>query len=91
MNLNRHTARISNHAKDQAAAKGWSLWQVYLAHIDPDVTYPSGRYPGQVRCIRGNLVAIIDATRNICVTVYENIVETELRPDQIVKGERIAS
>lgn len=83
--------RITTHAMAQAKAKGWTLRQVFLAHVDPDVTYPSGRYPGQVRHIRGNLVAIIDAAANRCVTVYENVVETALRPDQIAKGEKITT
>lgn len=82
--------RIATHAIEQARAKGWSLRQVWLAHVDPDVSYPSGRYPGQVRHIRGNLVAIIDAAQNRCVTVYENVVETALRPDQIAAGVRIS-
>lgn len=84
-------ARISDHAKAQAAAKGWSLADVYQAHVDPDICYPSGRYPGQQRHIRGNLVVIVDVRRNKAVTVYLNVEETELRPDQIANGERKAS
>jgi hypothetical protein len=83
--------RISTHAKEQAAAKGWSLHQVWQAHVDPDICYPSRRYEGQERRIRGNLVAIVDVARDLCVTVYENVVETALRPDQIARGDRIAS
>lgn len=78
--------RITDHAKAQAAAKGWSLDQVYQAHVDPDICYPSGRFPGQQRHIRDNLVVIVDAARNMAVTVYENVVETELRPDQVAAG-----
>lgn len=89
--MNHHNARISNHAKEQAAAKGWSLRDVWLAHVDPDITYASGKYAGQVRCIRGNLVAIVDEARNICVTVYANVVETDLRPDQIARGDKISA
>lgn len=82
-------ARITDHAKAQAAEKGWTLDEVYRAHVDPHICYPSGRYPGQQRHIRDNLVVIVDAARNICVTVYENVVETELRPDQIAAGVQI--
>lgn len=91
MNSFHHNARISTHAIEQAREKGWTLRQVWAAHIDPDVRYPSGRYPGQYRHIRGNLVVIVDEARNMAVTVYLNVEETALRPDQIAKGERIAS
>lgn len=91
MKFDRHTARISDHAKEQAAAKGWSLWDVYLAHVDPDVSYPSLKYRGQTRCIRGDLCAVIDNRKNICVTVYLNVEETPLRPDQIARGDRISA
>lgn len=90
MNNRRINARISDHAKAQAEAKGWSLHQVWLAHTDPDVTYPSLKYKDQTRCIRGDLVAIVDDKTNKCVTVYLNIEETDLRPDQIEKGEVIS-
>lgn len=91
MNSFHHNARISDHAIAQAAEKGWTLHEVWLAHIDPDVRYPSLRYPGQFRHIRGNLVVIVDERLNKAVTVYLNVEETALRPDQIAKGERIAS
>lgn len=86
-----HDARISDHAKAQAEAKGWSLHDVWLAHVDPDVRYPSGRYPGQQRHIRGDLVVIVDEARNKAVTVYLNVKETDLRPDQVAKGEVISA
>lgn len=91
MTTNRITtpARISDHCKAQAAEKGWTLDEVYKAHIDPDICYPSGRFPGQQRHIRDNLVVIVDAARNIAVTVYENVTETALRPDQIAAGVKI--
>ena len=59
---------------------------------DPDVTYPSGsKYPGQVRRIRGGIVAVVDEAANRCITFYENVVETALRTDQIANGESISS
>jgi hypothetical protein len=90
MNPTTSAPRISDHGKAQAAAKGWTLHQVWLAHVDPDVTYPSRR-EGQMRHIRGNLVVIVDARSNRAITVYENIVDTPLRADQIAKGERKAA
>ncbi len=83
--------RISDHAKAQAAAKGFSLDAVFLAHSDPDISYANGRYAGQARRIRDGIVAVVDEARNICVTVYANVVETELRPDQIARGDRISA
>lgn len=91
MNSFHHNARISDHAIDQAASKGWSLHDVWLAHIDPDVRYPSGRYPGQYRHCRGDLVVIVDERLNKAVTVYKNVEETPLRPDQVAKGEKISA
>lgn len=82
-------ARITTHAKEQAAAKGWTLDEVFRAHVDPDIAYPSGRFPGQQRHIRDGLVVIVDAARNMAVTVYENVVETALRDDQIAAGVEI--
>lgn len=86
-----HDARISDHAITQAAEKGWTLDQVFAAHAFPHVRYPSGSHPGQYRHIRGDLVVIVDERRNKAVTVYLNVKETDLRPDQIARGERKAS
>lgn len=83
--------RITDHAKAQAALKGWSLDDVFQAHVDPDICYPSGSHPGQQRHIRNDLVVVVDAKRNTAVTVYLNVKETDLRPDQIARGERKAS
>lgn len=79
MNPTNHPApTITRHAAEQAKAKGFTARETWLAMTDPDVTYPSNpkKYPGQVRRIRGHIVAVV---------------ETALRADQIAKGERIAS
>lgn len=83
--------RITSHAKQQAANKGFTLEQVFLAHTDPDICYPStqSRFPNQQRHVRDGLVVVVDATRNMAVTIYENVVETPLRPDQIAAGVEI--
>jgi hypothetical protein len=81
---------MTRHAAEQAKSKGFTAKQTWLAMTDPDVTYPSRR-EGQVRRIRGNVVAIVDEAANRCITFYENVVETPLRADQIARGERIAS
>lgn len=87
---NRPAPTITRHAAEQAKAKGFSARDTWLAMTDPDVTYPSGKkYPGQVRRIRGNIVAVVDEKMNRAITFYENVVETALRADQIAAGVRI--
>lgn len=73
---------LSAHASRQAQAKGWSNDDVLAAANDPHVTYDNGRYPGQKRHIRGDLVAIVHPESRQVKTVYQNVTETELRPDQ---------
>jgi hypothetical protein len=81
----------TRHAVEQAAAKGFTAEQTYLAVHEPHVTYPSGpKYPGQERRIRDGVVAVVHVADRRVITFYENVVETALRPDQIAKGERIA-
>jgi hypothetical protein len=82
----------TRHAVEQAKAKGFSARDTFLAMTDPDITYPSGRrYPHQERRIRGDIVAVVDKITNTAITFYKNVVETDLRPDQIARGERKAS
>lgn len=89
--MNHPQPTITRHAAEQAKAKGFTARETWLAMIDPDVTYPSNpkKYPGQVRRIRGNIVAVVDEAKNIAITFYENVVETDLRADQIAAGVRI--
>lgn len=75
--------RITRHARQQAEAKGFSPRDVYLAAVDPDVTYPSRSHPGQVRCVRSGLCVVIDPVAAVIITVYLHCEETPLRPDQI--------
>lgn len=91
--MNNHPVpTITRHAVEQAKAKGFSARETWLAMTDPDVTYPSGsKYPGQVRRIRGHIVAVVDEKTNRCITFYENVVETALRADQIAAGVEIGA
>lgn len=84
---------MTRHAREQARSKGFTTEQTWLAMTDPDVTYPSNpkRFPGQERRIRGDVVAVVDKARNQAITFYLNVVETDLRPDQVARGERKAS
>jgi hypothetical protein len=73
---------ISKHAAQQAEQKGWTLAEIYAAANSPVITYQNGRYPNQMRHIRGDVVAIVDPKAQRIITVYKNVVETPLRPDQ---------
>lgn len=73
---------LSGHAAQQARAKGWSHSDVLAAANDPHTTYENGRYPGQMRHIRNDLVAVVHPESKTVVTVYQNVTETDLRPDQ---------
>lgn len=82
---------MTRHAAKQAAAKGFTAHETWLVMTDPHVTYPSGpKYPGQIRRIRGNIVAVVDEKMNKAITFYENVVETALRPDQIAAGVKVS-
>lgn len=74
--------RLTRHAERQAAAKGWTEKDVLLAAESPLHTYPSGRVPGQLRHVRGDIVAIVEPKSRKVVTVYADVVETDLRRDQ---------
>lgn len=73
---------LSPHAANQAAMKGWQHHEILAAANDPHTTYANGRYPGQMRHIRGDIVAVVDPDRKKVVTVYKNVEETALRSDQ---------
>jgi hypothetical protein len=73
---------LSGHAAQQARAKGWSEDEVLAAANDPHTTYANGRYEGQMRHIRGDMVAVVHPDSKKVVTVYQNVKETDLRPDQ---------
>ncbi len=73
---------LSGHAAQQARAKGWSEDDVLHAANHHEVAYDNGRYPDQKRHIRGDIVAVVHPASKKVVTVYKNVAETELRPDQ---------
>jgi hypothetical protein len=73
---------LSGHAAQQARAKGFSEDAVIDAANNHSVRYANGRYPGQFRHIKDDIVAVVHPESRKIVTVYENVRETELRPDQ---------
>jgi len=78
------------HFVRQAQSKGFTAQETWLAMTEPHITYPSGQYPHQERRIRNDVVCVVDTITNQAITVYKNVVETDLRPDQIARGERIS-
>ncbi|MDX3260721.1 hypothetical protein PV336_15990 [Streptomyces sp. MI02-2A] len=83
------TYRLTHHAKQQAAAKGWTEKEVLRAANEPLSTYRSGRVYGQRRHVRGDIVAIVDPDRKTVVTCYLDVEETDLRADQIDGDSRV--
>lgn len=73
---------LSGHAAQQARAKGWSEDDVLHAANNPSITYANGRYPDQMRHIHNDIVAVVHPESRKVVTVYQNVKETDLRPDQ---------
>lgn len=77
-----NTYRITHHAKTQAESKGFTVADIQAAAMHPSVTYANGRYPNQMRHIRNGLVAVVDTVNRTVVTIYADVIETDLRPDQ---------
>jgi hypothetical protein len=81
--------RLTYHAQQQARAKGWSAQEILEAANSPQHTYPSSRHPGQMRHVRGDIVAVVDPAAQRIVTVYKDVEETSLRADQTDQGARL--
>lgn len=73
---------LQPHARAQAALKGFTSEAVLGAANNPSISYESLRFPGQLRRIRGDIVAVCDPGTMRVITVYENVKETALREDQ---------
>lgn len=86
MNARRLGYSFTRHAKTQAVEKGFSLADVLKAASEPTITYGNGMAANQVRHIRGDIVAIVDVENHSIITVYKNVTETEVRPDQVESG-----
>lgn len=76
------TFRLSRHAAEQALAKGFDLMDILEAAAYPSTRYENRRHAGQMRHIRGDIVTVIAEDGCTIVTVYVNVKETAVRPDQ---------
>ena len=75
----------TSHARRQAQSKGFDTYDLLAAAGAPEVTYAHGpAYPGQYRHIRAGIVTVVDPTARRIITVYVNVTETPIRPDQRV-------
>jgi uncharacterized DUF497 family protein len=73
---------ITTHAERTIESKGIALEDVEAVWHDPDLVYPSNRYPGQHKRIgRGIVLCCEDSTGKV-ITVFVNMTNTPLRPDQ---------
>lgn len=73
---------LSQHVVRQAQQKGIPLPEVEACVDFPETSYPSRRFPGQVRRTRGRLCVVVDPEERRAITVYLTQVETDLRDDQ---------
>lgn len=74
---------ITAHAVKQVQAKGFALRDVVAVAQRPDFAYESRRYPGQEKRIGNGLCVVVDPKAQRIITVFEHLVRTSLRPDQI--------
>lgn len=73
---------ITTHAERTIESKGIALEDVEAVWMEPELTYPSERYPGQHKRIgRGIVLCCEDSTGKV-ITVFAHMVDTPLRPDQ---------
>ena len=79
--------RMTRHAVEQAELKGFAVDEVLAAAENPSTRYANGRYAGQWRHIRGDLCVVVSDDGAI-ITLYRNVVETDLRADQTDRDAR---
>lgn len=80
-----HTPRgwtITGHARGQAAEKGFSEADLIACVDNPQHTYESHRFPGQLKHVRGGLTVAVDPSRKTAITVFKDQEHTPLRADQ---------
>lgn len=76
------TFTLTYHAAKQALSKGISLFDVLEAAAYPSCRYENRRHAGQMRHIKGDIVAVIAEDGCTVITVYANVRETAPRADQ---------
>jgi hypothetical protein len=74
---------LSEHAKQQAQAKGWTEFQILVATRNPHIVYKCSE-PNQERHVRNGIVAVVNKLTGCVITCYADAIETPLRPDQVL-------
>lgn len=74
--------KLSAHALRKVLAGGFAPQAVHAAYNDPEVVYPSRRYPGQERRIAQGVCLAVDIASGVVVTMYIHNTATALRSDQ---------
>lgn len=65
--------RLTVHARARAAELGFTVAEVLLAAVDPEVTYRSRRFPDMATHQRGDLaVACWPDTRTVCTVLLRS-------------------
>lgn len=77
---------LTRHLKEQAKTKGVSLLNILEVLKQPSITYANGMAEDQERFIGNGIVVVVDVLSGHAITVYENVRETDVRPDQIKSG-----
>jgi hypothetical protein len=78
---------ITRHAAEKAQALGLTEEAVKAVMTGWTGQSPS-RIEGQRRYVRGDVCVVVDEARFVAITLYRNVEETALRPDQKAKGVR---
>lgn len=73
---------LSEHAKQQASAKGWTEFQILVVTRHPHLVYKCSEV-NQERHVRNGIVSVVNTLTGCVITCYADQVETPLRPDQI--------
>lgn len=74
--------KMSRHCTEKVLSAGISVADISGVYNNPDMTYPSHRYPSQEKRIGNGLCLCVDRETGVVVTVFKHKVETDLRADQ---------
>lgn len=73
---------LTAHAASTIEAKGFDPDLIEAVWRDPDVTYPSHKHRGQHKRMGQGVCLCCDDKTGKVITVFVNMVETDLRADQ---------
>lgn len=62
--------KVTKHARERLAQRGFTLTMLYAALRDPEKVYESKKFTNQLRVIAGEMCACVDPDRKVVVTVF---------------------